>query len=521
MTSRARWLLQDGLVEAARRAPGRTALVDEERELTYGELADHAFRLACGLRELGIRRGDRVAIQMENSWRAVVSIYGALLAGGVFVLLNPQTKTDKLGHVLADSDASVLITDADLPPNAAIVERDLASLRAVVSAGRPRHLATEVVVAWDELAERSDATVLANETIPLDLASLVYTSGSTGEPKGVMMTHQSMVFVTQSVTSYLRLDGDDRILNVLPLSFDYGLYQLLIAVDLGATVVFERSFAFPAKTVKRAAELEVTVFPGVPTIFARLLSQASASMFTLPSVRRVTNTGAAMPPEFLPGLRKIFPHALFFLMYGLTECKRVSYLEPELVETKPRSVGKAIPGSEALVLAPDGRPAAPGQVGILHVRGPHVMAGYWRKPELTAHMLREGPIPGERMLCTHDQFTVDEEGFLYFVGRTDDIIKTAGQKVSPAEVEQALYAVPGVREAAVVGVPDPVLGEAVYAYVASDGSEVTESAVKRACRERLEGFMVPARVIVRDALPKTGSGKIEKQSLRETDADIA
>jgi long-chain acyl-CoA synthetase len=237
---------------------------------------------------------------------------------------------------------------------------------------------------------------------------------------------------------------------------------------------------------------------------------------TFPSVTRLTNTAAGLPPDFHDRLLERFPNALIFRMYGLTECKRVSYLEPELLELKPTSVGKAIPGTETVVLDEEGNPVQPGETGVLHVRGPHVMVGYWRQPELTAEMLKEGPLPGERMLCTHDHFTVDDEGFLYFVGRSDDIIKSRGEKVAPAEVENALYAIQGVREAAVIGVPDERLGEAIRAYVVlEEGSELTDRDVIAACRERLESFMVPSEVVLLDELPKTATGKIQRFRLRQ------
>jgi acyl-CoA synthetase (AMP-forming)/AMP-acid ligase II len=283
-----------------------------------------------------------------------------------------------------------------------------------------------------------------------------------------------------------------------------------------ATLVLERSFVYPAQVLKRAEEEQVTVFPGVPTVFATLVSMHERTPLVFPSVERVTNTAAALPPSFHDPLRELFPNALIFRMYGLTECKRVSYLEPELLDSRPTSVGKAIPGTETLVLDEELRPVKPGETGVLYVRGPHVMAGYWKLPDRTAEMLVDGPLPGERMLCTHDHFTIDEEGFLYFVGRSDDIIKSRGEKVSPAEVEDALYAISGVREAAVIGVPDELLGEAVHAYVAvEDGSELTERDVIAACRERLESFMIPAHVFFLDELPKTASGKIRKKGLGE------
>jgi long-chain acyl-CoA synthetase len=511
---RERRLLHDSLLEATERDASKEALVVDGRRFAYGELLNMALGFASALRAHGLERGDRVVMFTDNTVTCVVSVFGTLLAGGVFVVVNPQTKEDKLAYILTDSEAAFLITEGSIARVAARAFANAPSIKAVICQGRPDEL--EGLLDFDTLVSDPQPLVIPPATIPLDLAALIYTSGTTGSPKGVMMTHQSMVFAAASIAEYLRLRPQDRILGVVPLAFDYGLYQLLMSVHIGGTLVLERSFVYPAQTLKQLDAEEVTVFPGVPTIFATLVSMHQRTPLRHPTVERVTNTAAALPPTFHDPLREIFPNALVFRMYGLTECKRVSYLEPELLEEKPTSVGKAIPGTETLVLDADGRPVEPGETGILHVRGPHVMVGYWRQPDLSAEMLVNGPLPGERMLCTHDHFTIDEEGFLYFVGRTDDIIKTRGEKVSPIEVENALYAIAGVREAAVIGVPDELLGEAIHAYVAlEDDAELTERAVLGACRERLEGFMVPSRVVFMDELPKTATGKIRKKGLGE------
>lgn len=517
MNQRASWgpgqrLLHQSLLEPAAETPDRAALVADGRTWTYAELADAALRLARALQDAGLERGDRVITFMDNTAECAISIFGTLAAGGAFVVANPQTKADKLTYMLEDSEAAFLLTEASLGRIWRGAVSAPASLRGVYC-----------VAGEDEAAAEDFGAALAATapeprdlgTIPLDLAALIYTSGSTGNPKGVMMTHANMVFTAGSVAQYLRLETDDRIMNVLPLAFDYGLYQLLMAMRIGGTLVLERSFAFPAQTLKRVEVEQVTTFPGVPTVYATLVSMKSPGVYE--SVRRLTNTAAALPPSFHDRLHEIFPNALIFRMYGLTECKRVSYLEPELVDEKPTSVGKAIPGTEAFVLREDGTRVDAGETGILHVRGPHVMAGYWRAPEITAHWLRDGPLPGERMLCTHDAFTVDEDGFLYFVGRTDDIIKTRGEKVSPIEVENALFAIDGVKEAAVIGVPDDVLGEAVRAYVVlEEDAELSEGEIVAVCRTRLESFMVPRDVLFLDDLPKTPTGKVRKKSLTES-----
>ena len=506
-------LLHESLLAPAAATPEKTALVADGRSWTYAELADASLRLARALQDAGLERGDRVVTFMDNTAECAVSIFGTLAAGGAFVVANPQTKTDKLAYMLEDSEAAFLLTESSLGRIWHGATDGPATLRCILCVAKGD---------GDAGAEDFGAALEAAEpaprdpgTIPVDLAALIYTSGSTGNPKGVMMTHQNMVFTAGSVAQYLRLQPDDRIMNVLPLAFDYGLYQLLMAMRIGGTLVLERSFAFPAQTLKRIEAEQVTTFPGVPTVYATLVAMKSPGVYE--SVRRLTNTAAALPPSFHDQLHEIFPNALIFRMYGLTECKRVSYLEPELVDEKPTSVGKAIPGTEAFVLRPDGTRVDPGETGILHVRGPHVMAGYWRSPELSAHWLREGPLPGERMLCTHDTFTVDEEGFLYFVGRTDDIIKTRGEKVSPIEVENALFAIDGVKEAAVIGVPDDVLGEAIRAYVVlEEDAELTDAEIVAICRTKLESFMVPRDVLFLEDLPKTPTGKVRKKSLTES-----
>ena len=507
-------LLHETLLASAERMPEREAVVAGAERLAYSELLDRSLRLARALQDLGVARGDRVAIYMDNSAGCATAIYAAMLAGGVFVVVNPQTKEDKLLYVLDDCEAAVVLTEGSLTRTALSAAASASSVKAVISASPPEGV--EGALDFGEVVASAAPHPRAAGTIPVDLAALIYTSGSTGFPKGVMMTHQSMVFAAGSIAQYLRLGPDERILGLLPLAFDYGLYQLLMNVLKGGTLVLERSFAFPAQIVKRVQEAEATVFPGVPTVYATLLSMRRTMDFELPSIRRVTNTAAALPATFHGEMARIFPNALVFAMYGLTECKRVSYLEPELLAEKPTSVGKAIPGTETMVLREDGTPAKPGETGVLYVRGPHVMVGYWRKPEQTAEMIVEGPLPGERMLCAQDHFTVDEDGFLYFVGRSDDIIKTRGEKVSPIEVENAIFDIDGVKEAAVVGIPDEVLGEAIKAFVVLDeGVELTAQELIAACRTRLENFMVPGEVVFMDALPTTATGKVRRKSLRE------
>jgi amino acid adenylation domain-containing protein len=505
-------LLQDTLLSTASRYPDRTALIAGDARISYREVADYACRLAHALRIRGVCRGDRVAIFMDNTWQCAASIYAVLLAGGVFVIINVQTKPDKLAYILRDARALVLLSEPHFERVFVPAAEQLPTLRILCSAGA-KTLPAGVENLDDALVDMP-ATVPPQSAISLDLASLIYTSGSTGEPKGVMHTHQSMLFALRSLVEYLRIEESDRLLCVLPLAFDYGLYQLLMAVYTGAALVLELSFTYPAQVLNVMEDEGVTVFPGVPTVFAMLLAAHERQPLCFEKVRRVTNTAAALPPSFNTRLREIFPHADIYRMYGLTECKRVSYLPPELIMWKPESVGIAIPGTEVMVLDNAGQPVKSGEVGTLYVRGSHVMLGYWNQPEKTAHMLKSGSLPGERLLCTHDLFTVDEDGYLYFIGRTDDIIKSRGEKVSPLEVENVLHGIFGIREAVVLGVPDPLLGQAVKAFVSvMEGSTLSEGQVKKLCGDKLEAFMVPKYVTFLPELPKSANGKTDKKAL--------
>jgi amino acid adenylation domain-containing protein len=510
-------LLHESLHVAADARPDKPAVVADDERVTYRELRDRALRLARGLQERGVGRGDRVAIFLENSVDSVVAMYGALQAGAAFMVVNPQTKADKLAYVLADAGAAALIAEGHLARTVAEAAARASDLATVLLRG-PVRGDVQGAVALDAFLAEQPPEPRDSGVLPLDLAALIYTSGSTGNPKGVMLSHQNMVFTQGSLVEYLRLSGDDRILNVLPLAFDYGLYQAIMAVHLAATLVLETSFSFPAKVIQRVNEEAVTVVPGVPTVFATLLSLHRDKPVSMPTVRRYTNTAAHLPDDYVPALLEMSPDALIFKMYGLTECKRVCYLEPELIRAKPSSVGKAIPGTETFVLDDDGNPVPAGVTGTLWVRGPHVMMGYWNLPDATAHMLKPGRYPGERMLCTHDLFRTDQDGFLYFVGRSDDIIKSRGEKVSPVEVENVLAGIPGVKEAAVAGVPDELLGQAIRAFVVLDpGHTMDARAFRRACMARLENYMVPRDVVFLDELPKTGSGKVRRKSLAEAD----
>lgn len=502
-------LLHHHLQRSASRTPARTAVVCAGQRHSFGEVLQRSRALAATLQRQGVERGDRVALFLDNGIEFVVGVYAILLAGGVFMPVNPLTKHDKLAYMLADARARALLTHATLGE---VWEPALAGsphTRVVVVAGTTDQDTGRVP--WPQEMNEPPAEVA---TIDADLAAIIYTSGSTGWPKGVMLSHLNMVSACRSISQYLGLRDDDVIFCALPLAFDYGLYQVLMAMRVGAMVVIERGFTFPVKALELMARERVTVFPGVPTMFAMLVGLKNLAQFDLTPLRTITNTAAALPEQHIQRIRQLFAQARLFSMYGLTECKRVTYLPPEQLDIRPTSVGRGMPNEEVWLVDDEGRRLPNGSTGELVIRGSNVMLGYWDKPEETALRLRPGTLPGERVLYSGDLFRTDEQGWLYFVARRDDIIKSRGEKVSPREVENAIHSMPGVYEVAVVGVADDILGQAVKAYVTLvKGAQLTERDIIRHCQGRLETFMVPKSVEFVAELPKTNTGKIRKTGL--------
>lgn len=496
------------LANSAARHPQKIALIAGGKRLSYAELDALSTRLAATLAANGVKRGDRVLVFLENTWEAAVSIFAVLKAGAVFSPINASTKADKLAYVAQNCRATAIVTQAKLAPVVAEALKEAPSVTLTLVSGDRTALPQALDFAT---ALESPATSVDHHGIDVDLAMLIYTSGSTGRPKGVMMNHANIEAAATSITTYVENQPDDVILGVLPLAFDYGLYQLLMAIKVGATLVLEKSFAFPAAIFEIMRAEKVTGLPLVPTMAAMILQMKDLEPGSFPALRYITNTAAALPPAHIARLRELFPGVRLYSMYGLTECKRCTYLPPAELDRRPGSVGIAIPNTEAFVLDDDGKPVAPGDVGELVIRGPHVMQGYWKNDEATTKMLRPGPNPWEKVLYTGDLFTTDADGFLFFVGRKDDIIKTRGEKVAPKEVEAVLHAMPGIAEAVVVGVPDPILGQAIRAVVVLSDPALTAREITRHCAKHLEDFMVPKGIEFRDSLPKTDTGKVSRR----------
>jgi long-chain acyl-CoA synthetase len=501
-------LLHEYLRQSSRERPAKVALVAGQSRITYAQLARDTDTLSGALVRAGVHRGDRVAIYLENTPETVLGVFGTLAAGGVFVVVNPATQPDRLGFVLENCGARILLTSQEKLPAARQALTLCTTPPALVLAG------TGGVPA----GATSFATLLATPVDPprlastdVDLAGIIYTSGSTGKPKGVCLSHGNIHAVVEGVTEYLEHTERDVVLCVLPLSSSYGLLQLFVPFFTGGTVVLEKGVMFPYEVVRRIREEGVTGFAGAPTVFAILLRLEGLENEGLSSLRYITNAAAAMPASFVPRIRKAFPSARLFLMHGLTECLRTTYLPPEDLDTRPTSVGRGMPNVELWVADNDGRPLGAGKVGEMMVRGPNIMQGYWNDPEATARMILPGRHPWEKVLRTGDLFTMDEDGYFTFVARSDELIKSRGEKVSPIEVENAIYTLEGVAEVRVVGVPDAVLGQAIRAEVVlKPGRALDEAAVKGHCKRQLEDFKVPQTVVFVESLPKTAGGKIKR-----------
>jgi amino acid adenylation domain-containing protein len=518
---RATALVHHHLIETAARTPDHPALVVAGTPHTFGEIDRASDGLAVTLQAAGVGRRDRVAIMGDNSAEVVVALFAVLKAGGVFVIVNPTTKADALAHVLRDGEARAIVAQDRLHR---VVRPALARATTVTTtvwiggvpaAARASDGSGPAALGYDEAVAATGAPADPG-VIDDDLAALIYTSGSTGRPKGVMLTHRNVVHSAWSISTYLEQGPEDVVGCVLPLSFGYGLFQVIVGARLGYTTALEPSFAYPFDVLKRLADLRVTVLPGVPTILATILQMAPLDGVDLSSLRQITNAAAALPPAHIRRLQALFPGVDIVSMYGQTECTRISYLPPEMIDVKVGSVGKAIPNTEAYVVDERGERVGPHVVGELVVRGPSIMRGYWGNPEATAACVREGAFPGDRVLHTGDRFQADEDGFLYFVARRDDVFKCKGEKISPSEIEQVLYELEAIAEAAVVGVPDEIDGMAIKAVVTvRPDAEMTVDAVRHHCRARLAGYMLPKYIEVRDSLPKTTSGKIRRAALAE------
>lgn len=491
--------IEEPLLERSSLVPHKQAVVEGDRSCSYDELAARARRLAARLQERGLESGDRVAIYLDKTTESVVALYGAWLAGGIAVPINEGLRSRQVEHIVRHSGSRLFVSD----------QRKLAHLDANAIAGtQPLQVDAGVDRDWMPVAQRGGR----------EPAAILYTSGSTGRPKGILVSHENLLSGARIVARYLEIQNDERIISILPFSFDYGLNQLLTVVGTGATLFLQRSH-FPGDIYRSLARHAITGMAGVPPLWIQLLTGGSPLSHTaFPHLRYITNSGGVLPMELVAQCRRVLPETRLYLMYGLSEAFRSTYLPPNELERRPGSMGRAIPETEIYVLDEHGRECPPGAVGELVHRGPTVALGYWRDPEATAAVFRDhpcGPNGGaERVVYSGDLVRRDDDGFLYFVGRRDQLIKCHGYRVSPDEVEETIFASGLVAEVVVHGVPDPVSGQAIVAHVVPRAAGTfSEQALLGYCRREMPSYMVPRAVYTHAALPRTASGKLDRKGI--------
>ena len=515
-------LLHDLVFDGARRDGAAAALAQGSERLDYAALAQAVAQWRDGLLALGIERAGRVAVYLDKRCAGVAALFGAAAAGAVCVPVNPLLKSEQVAYILADCAVRVLVTSAERYRQLAPQLAALSDLRQVILTGADATLPEAGATSgYTVLGERAALAAVPaqrpHRVIDTDLAAILYTSGSTGRPKGVVLSHRNLVAGARSVASYLALAPSDRVLAVLPLSFDYGLSQLTTAFHAGAAVVL-LNHLFPRDVIKAVRAEAITVLAGVPALWMQL---APLDWDGAASLRVLTNSGGAMPRQTTQALRAALPRAGLFLMYGLTEAFRSTYLPPDQLALRPDSIGRAIPNAEVLVVRPDGSVCDDGEVGELVHRGALVAQGYWNDPAKTAERFR--PAPGrdaalplaELAVWSGDRVRRDAEGYLYFVGRADELIKVSGYRISPTEVEEALHGAGQLAEVAAFGVDHPATGQAVVAVVvARPGQSPQPAELLRHCQRVLPAYMVPAHIALHDALPRNPNGKIDRKLLQ-------
>jgi len=508
------YLLHHLIQESAQRTPDAPALLCKNQVLDYKGLWDRVAGSAAGLQDLGLKSNQRVAVYLPKQFEAVEFMFAALAANGVFVPVNPVLKPEQVQHILNDCEVAVLVTSrARLESLTGVLPHCPALRHLVLVDDTPQELESDLSIHTAD-ALRSAGQQPFSKRIDADMAAILYTSGSTGGPKGVVLSHANMLAGAHSVSSYLQNRPDDRLLGVLPLSFDYGLSQLTTAFLVGASVVL-MDYLLPRDVIRAIVRHQVTGLAAVPSLWNQLATLEWPEE-AVQSLRYLTNSGGSMPSSTTRALRTSLPNTDIYLMYGLTEAFRSTFLEPEQLDVRADSIGKAIPNAHVMVVRPDGSECDDGEVGELVHRGALVSLGYWNNKEKTAHHFRPAPgqpaglVNPEIAVWSGDKVKRDAEGYLYFVGREDEMIKTSGYRVSPTEIEEVVLQLPGVAQAVILGVPHPSLGQGIVLVAEAD---CTEQEILDHCRRELPLYMLPGHLELQEFLPRTANGKIDRVSL--------
>ena len=511
-------MIHEYLTRWARHTPKKIAVTLGKRRVSYGELEEATEKICSLLINCGMQPGERVGILSKNTPEYIASYLGIHRAGCVAVDINFQDSAHEIKTIVSHCAVSTLIFEAGLATSALDAVRGCSSIKQLIVIGAP---ATRVfpmdkvpaavrLTTWEAIQSTEISTHKHSQQSLQQLASIIYTSGTTGRPKGVMLSHENIVANAQSIVEYLGLTSDDRVMAVLPFCYSYGKSLLTTHIMAGGEVVLENSFMYPNAIFDRMLELGVTGFAGVPSTFSIILNRSNFSKYYFPALRYVTQAGGAMPPQHARELSRCLPQTKIFIMYGQTEATaRLTYLDPVDLERKAGSIGKAIPGVEIRIEREDGTTAGPGEEGQIIAWGGNIMLGYWNDAEATLKTLKNG------WLHTGDIATMDNEGFLFIVGRKNDMIKSGAHRISPKEIEEAILELPAIHEVSVVGIADEILGETIRAVVVlKEGHVLDAHAVQRHCQTRLASFKIPKEIVFAESLPKTSSGKIMRYKLK-------
>jgi acyl-CoA ligase (AMP-forming) (exosortase A-associated) len=498
------------LSQSAIKYSAKTAAIKDGRQLSYSQVERQAAILANCLKANNVKRGDRVGIFLPKSLEEIIAIYGIVKASAVFVILNPRYKKNQVSYVLKDSQMKTIITNKGL------------YIPAIKDCIGNSYLRSIIFCDKDKFSTKNINEKKKSQNVPgakKEIASIIYTSGSTGMSKGVVITHKNLIDGANIVSKYLGCEHHDKVLSVLPFSFDYGLNQLLTTFRNGAAIVLH-NYVFPDDVLMVIEKEKITALAGIPTIWISLLNSPSINRYNLSSLRYITNSGGKIPVEYVERMIRVFKKTKIYLMYGLTEAFRSTYLQPELIAQKPDSIGKAIPRVKISVLNNKGKECGPGEEGELVHRGALISLGYWNNKEATDKRIRRLPAGAknaeikEKGVFSGDIVKRDKEGFLYFVGRNDEMIKSSGYRISPTEIEEVLYRIKGINAVVVFGVEDLMLGQKIKAVIYQEAQKNTRIGILEYCKKNLPDYSVPHEIIFADKMPKTSSGKLDRSLIK-------
>jgi acyl-CoA ligase (AMP-forming) (exosortase A-associated) len=516
--------IPDLLLNSAERYPDKNAVYHHDNALTYSQISEQSLQLANALKNEGVNKGDRVCFYLEKRFEKIVSIFGISMCGAVLVPLRRLSREAQVTHIINNSGASIIITTAFRAKSLFDNVSQIPGLKTIISTDKIED--TQIpgdikVILWADIMKNYTADypdVIISEH---DIAAILYTSGSTGNPKGVVLNHLNIVAGAKKVAEYLKINRDDRILSLLTFGFDYGLNQLTTVFLHGAQIVL-LDYIFPKDVLRTIGKYKITGLAGIPTIWLQLL-QLSWEGSGIESLRYITNSGGAIPQQYVMELRKRLPDTKVYLMYGLTEAFRSTYLDPSLVDQYPTSMGKALPGEEIMVLDENNRPVKAGETGQLVHRGTLVSQGYWNDQEATSIRFRKNPLRSkeipipEMVVYSGDYVRIDQQGLLYFSGRKDEMIKCSGNRISPEEVEEILYGNKNIAEAVVFGMPHEVFGQTIYAVVSQkQGVDPDMKALISYCKKNMPQYMVPTEIEIWDSIPRNTNGKFDRAAIKKT-----